>query len=225
VRLEPGVAFRFPFTGPGPVVCAVVAVLAVVPWGSLLGWALSFYFMVRAISAVAGGARRMPPLPRVSELPEHLRLWGRTLLVVLVVLAPLATVFLQALLIRFDPGFEPSNALLALALLATTVTLLFLPPALARVAQGSSAVEALLYRVLLADLQHRTRWGGGFVVLLLYLGGFFVLLATGALAQLGWPGDAAARVVSYAFQMLLAFSIGLSVRPPGEDESSDLSTA
>ncbi len=139
---------------PRSVLRAAVALLAAVPWVSLLGWVVSVWVMARVVESTARGERRMPPLPGGPRVREELDLFLRALAVTSVVLLPLWAVLAAALVRRSDPDLPGPELVMALGLFGTLVRVALLLPALALLARGASVSMALNRAILARALSY-----------------------------------------------------------------------
>lgn len=216
--ISPRIVLSYPFTGPGPAIWVAVALVAAVPWASLLGWVVSLWVMARVVESTARGERRMPPLPRGPRAREELDLFLRALAATLALLLPLWAVLGVALARRRYPDLPGTELVLAFGLFATLVTVALIPPALVLVARGATVSMALNRAILFHELRHRMRLVVFLALFLVYLGGLAGVILTGALGDLGAAGAVLARALTYGLQVLVAFVTGLSALPPEEKE-------
>lgn len=209
---DAGEALRYPLTGRfWWAIFLVVVALSQVPWLGYLSWAVSLYYMVKTIEVVAAGSHALPDLPAPSRLADEMGLWGRAIVVSLLVLWPITAIHVMWLVQRFEPSYQGSNALLQICLFATCVFIFFFPLALGAVALGDSIVLALTPSRMGGI---RKQMGDGFaaVAIMVALGGFVLLIAVGLLSKLGVVGEVAGRVVSFYGQLVLAYTVGASLR-------------
>lgn len=223
-------AVSYPLSGPGRAVLVAIAAMALVPYGGVASWIVSLYFVVRTMQAVARGARRMPDLPSSAGLGEHAELWGRAVAVTAMLFFP-ALLFIVGWELLRSPDFRGSDAyrygLMLLAFFgafASFASVVFLPVALGAVAQGDSALMAVLPPRLRA---YRKRMGAGFAVAqgVLWLGGFGLFMAQVALDRLPLVASAISRGASFYWEMVLAYAVGASLwmpPVPAVDESQEV---
>ena len=192
-------ALRYPFTGPGPAVMAVLALLGATLWTDRIAGLISLYFMAQAARVARGGALGMPSLPRRDEVRDAVGLWGRAVGAVIILVAPvwlfLAVLYLQEYGWNLElPGVDLAGDLGITGLVVAPFWILFWTPiVVAALALGDSVLFVYLPGRLLRVYRDLGNWAFH-VVGATWLGGIAtVAIASAVLPKAGIVNDVGSR--------------------------------
>lgn len=221
-RVAPGVTIGgagavvfYPLRGIGPILILGLALLELVPsFGGLASLVISILFVVRVVRASARRKPDMPGWPRLTRASDWLRLWLEAFVVSLIVLWPITLAMVVGYARRSASTDLHMDWILVPSLFLGIFALCVYPACLALAALGNGVIGSLTP----ARIRGLTRdMGGnyGINLIVVLLGGFFLLILCAVLRTIPHAGDVLSRAASVYAQLLFARILGLTTAGEG----------